>query len=92
MGDEPVLRTHIGGRTVDLPASLDSIRAALPEDQREAFDREIGAAPITDVPLIAARWSLPPEARDEEEAMLQRLKSGDFGGFTGLDGSMEAIS
>ncbi|MEU5159669.1 hypothetical protein AB0G74_08675 [Streptomyces sp. NPDC020875] len=45
----------------------------------------IWTAPITDVPLIAARWSLPQEAQDEEEAMLQRLRNGDFTGFTGLD-------
>ncbi|MFD7547404.1 hypothetical protein ACFV0R_25900 [Streptomyces sp. NPDC059578] len=90
MSDAPVLRTNIGGRMVDLPASLDGIRAALPADQRDTFDREIGSAPIIDVPLIAARWSLPQEAQDEEEAMLQRLRNGDFGGFTGLDGSTEA--
>ncbi|MFI1827023.1 hypothetical protein ACH41E_11345 [Streptomyces sp. NPDC020412] len=85
MHDGPVLRTNIGDRAVDLPASLDGIRASLPEDQREEFDREIGSALITDIPLIAARWSLPQEARDEDEAMLQQLRNGDFSGFTGLD-------
>ncbi|MFD4833779.1 hypothetical protein ACFWPV_28625 [Streptomyces uncialis] len=85
MHDGPVLRTNIGDRAVDLPASLDGIRASLSEELREEFDREIGSALITDVPLIAARWSLPHEARDEDEAMLQQLRNGDFSGFTGLD-------
>ncbi|WP_445401291.1 hypothetical protein ACSMX9_08515 [Streptomyces sp. LE64] len=90
MSEGPVLRTVIGGQAVDLPASLDGIRAALPEEQREAFDREVGAAPIADVPLIAARWSLPQEAHDEEEEMLRRLRDGDFSGFSDVDDAAEA--
>ncbi|GLF96892.1 hypothetical protein [Streptomyces yaizuensis] len=85
MDDEPVLRTRIGGRTVDLPGTLDGIRAALPEGQREAFDRAVGSAPLLDVPLIAARWGLPQEARDEDDALADQLRTGDFTGFGDLD-------
>ncbi|ANW21641.1 hypothetical protein [Streptomyces clavuligerus] len=82
MGEEPVLRTRIGGRTVDLPGTLDGIRASLPREQRAAFDREVGSAPLLDVPLIAARWGLPQEARDEDDALADQLRTGDFTGFT----------
>ncbi|MER6915144.1 hypothetical protein ABT354_25995 [Streptomyces sp. NPDC000594] len=85
MAGEPVLRTRIGGRIVDLPGTLDGIRDSLPEDQRAAFDREIGSAPLLDVPLIAARWGLPQEARDEDDALADQLRTGDFTGFGQLD-------
>ncbi|MFE5326044.1 hypothetical protein ACFRCG_06530 [Embleya sp. NPDC056575] len=57
---DPVLITHIGGELVELPGSLGGIRAGLSDDTaHEAFDAEIDAAPLTQVPLIAARWGLP---------------------------------
>ncbi|MFI1865238.1 hypothetical protein [Streptomyces jumonjinensis] len=82
MGDEPVLRTIIGGETVDLPGTLEGIRDSLPEDQRADFEREIWSAPLAEVPLIAARWGRPQEAHDEDEALVQQLRAGDFRGFT----------
>ncbi|GCE01580.1 hypothetical protein [Embleya hyalina] len=79
---DPVLITHIGGELVELPGSLGGIRAGLPDDAaREAFDAEIDAAPLTQVPLIAARWGLPQEAIDEDEAIFRRLEAGDHSGM-----------
>ncbi|MFJ8746667.1 hypothetical protein ACIRL2_45930 [Embleya sp. NPDC127516] len=76
--DEPVLRTHIGVGFVELPGSLAGIRAGLPDDEtREAFDREISQAPLEHVALIAAEWGLPQEARDEDDALIARIRAGD---------------
>ncbi|GCD99682.1 hypothetical protein [Embleya hyalina] len=84
---EPYLRTRIGGEFVDLPGSIGSIRASLPEDRRAAFDAAIDEAPLMEVPLIAARWGLPQEAIDEDEALIEQLKRGDFSGFAEMDES-----
>ncbi|MGC0417222.1 hypothetical protein [Embleya sp. AB8] len=81
---EHVLRTRIGGRFVDLPGTLDGIRASLPEDRREEFDRAVGSVPLTEVPLVAARWSLPPEAIAEDDALVAQLRAGDHSSFVGL--------
>ncbi|MER7047033.1 MULTISPECIES: hypothetical protein [Streptomyces] len=86
-----MLRTTIGGEIVDLPGTLEGIRASLPEEQRNEFEREIWSAPLTEVPLIAARWGRPQEAHDEDEALVQQLRAGDFSGFTSLeDDTLEA--
>jgi hypothetical protein len=79
---DPVLITHIGGELVELPGSLGGIRAGLPDDAaREAFDKEISAAPIGQVAQIAARWGLPQQAIDEDEEIFRRLEAGDHSGM-----------
>lgn len=82
---EHALRTTVRGRRVEFPGTIDDIRASLPAEQRAEFDREIGAAPIMDVPLIAFRWSYPPEAREEDDEIVARIKAGEFAGVTYLD-------
>ncbi|MFI6984988.1 hypothetical protein ACIBSV_41240 [Embleya sp. NPDC050154] len=79
-----VWRTRIRGRSTDLPATLDDIRAALPEARRAGFDRCVGSALLVDVPLVAARWSLPPEAIAEDDTLIAALRAGDDSGFVGL--------
>ncbi|MFI1386654.1 hypothetical protein [Embleya sp. NPDC020886] len=80
-----VLRTRIGGRFVDLPGTIGGIRAALPEDRRADFDRAIAEAPLTEVPLVAARWGLPPEAIAEDDALVDQLRAGDHSRFGPID-------
>jgi len=79
-----VLRTRVGGEFVDLPGTIGGIRAALPEARRAEFDRAIDAAPLAEVPLVAARWSLPPEAIAEDDALVAQLRAGDDSSFVGL--------
>ncbi|MYW00221.1 hypothetical protein [Streptomyces sp. SID3343] len=85
MAEQPYLRTRIAGQVVDLPGTLGGIRASLPEDQRAEFDRAVDEAPLLEVPLVAARWGLPQEAIDEDDALVEQLRAGDFSDFAGLD-------
>lgn len=87
------LKTTVRGERVEFPGTLDDIRAALPEEQRAEFDREIGSAPIMDLPLIAFRWSYPAEAQAEEDEMVARIKAGDFSDvyYIDADGNATAV-
>jgi hypothetical protein len=84
-GPAPVLVTYDadGGR-VELPSTIDGIRAALPEDRRGKFDQEIGTVPVDGLPHVLKRWALEtrPDLRAADDAAAERLKSGDFTGFT----------
>ncbi|MGW1993839.1 hypothetical protein [Embleya sp. NPDC001921] len=67
--------THIGGEMVELPASINGIRAALPEEWREKFDEEVGDAHARDLLLILNRWALrPTPAWDEDIAAVEALR------------------
>lgn len=75
--------TPIGGEPVRIPATIDGVREALGGDpQRLAeFEAEIGAAPADRLHLVVARWSLSTTAADEEDdAVVARLRVGDFTG------------
>ncbi|MYW06050.1 hypothetical protein [Streptomyces sp. SID3343] len=75
---EHVLVTHIGGERVELPGTIGGIRAGLPDDDtRDEFDRAIAQAPLEHVALIAAQWGLPKAARDEDDALIARIRAGD---------------
>ncbi|MGK5545710.1 DUF721 domain-containing protein [Streptomyces sp. URMC 127] len=79
--------THIGGELVEIPATIDGIRAALPEDQQPAFDAEIGSTPADQLQLVLASWSLSatPAAGEEDDAIIARLRAGDFIGCVPQD-------
>ncbi|GHC48756.1 hypothetical protein [Streptomyces cinnamoneus] len=74
--------TTIGGRTVELPGTINSIREALPAPLRAEFEREAEQAGADEISGVLARWALrTPQAHDpEEEALIARLKAGDFSG------------
>ncbi|MFF4530446.1 hypothetical protein ACFY1P_14340 [Streptomyces sp. NPDC001407] len=74
--------TTIGGRTVELPGTIRTIREALPAEQREEFEREAEQAGADEISGVLARWALrTPQAHDpEEEALIARLKAGDLSG------------
>ncbi|WP_439674105.1 hypothetical protein [Embleya sp. MST-111070] len=61
-------RTTVGGRLVVLPATIAGIRAALPEDRRDAFTKEIENTPARDMHLTLYRWARTPEIEAEDEA------------------------
>ncbi|WKK21875.1 hypothetical protein QZH56_24000 [Streptomyces olivoreticuli] len=74
--------TTIGGRTVELPGTIRTIREALPAERREEFEREAEQAGADGISGVLARWALrTPQAHDPgEEALITRLKGGDFSG------------
>ncbi len=74
--------TTVGGRTVELPGTIHAIREALPEEQRAEFEREAEQAGADEISGVLARWALrTPQAYDpDEEALVARLKAGDFSG------------
>ncbi|MFF4532763.1 hypothetical protein ACFY1P_26270 [Streptomyces sp. NPDC001407] len=74
--------TTIGGRAVELPGTIHAIREALPAQQREEFAHEAEQAGADEISGVLARWALrTPQAHDpDEEALVARLKAGDFSG------------
>ncbi|MGW3060721.1 hypothetical protein ACWC98_32980 [Streptomyces goshikiensis] len=70
--------THVHGEATRLPATIDGIRAALPDSQHPAFDLEIGRTPAEDLHLVLVRWSLSTtEAADEDSDVIARLRRGE---------------
>ncbi|MFC9067950.1 MULTISPECIES: hypothetical protein [Streptomyces] len=74
--------TYVGGERVELPASIDGIRAALPETERADFEREVGSAAAQDLPRVLGHWALRthPEAVREMEETFAALEAGDYSG------------
>ncbi|TLQ39009.1 hypothetical protein [Streptomyces marianii] len=72
--------THIRGERVEIPATIEGIRAVLDEADVEAFDAEVESTPAQDLHRVLARWALPAEATQEDDELLARLKAGDFSG------------
>ncbi|WP_372409663.1 hypothetical protein [Streptomyces luteireticuli] len=81
--------TTIGGRRVELPGTIRSIREVLPEEQRAEFEQEAEQAGADEIGGVLARWALrTPQAYDpDEEALIARLKAGDLSGLHFADGS-----
>ncbi|MGW6457206.1 hypothetical protein ACWF94_15020 [Streptomyces sp. NPDC055078] len=78
--------TRIGGEFVEIPATINGVRAALPESERAAFDAEVGSTPAGQLQLVLANWSLSTTpAEDEDEAVVARLRIGDFSGCVPQD-------
>lgn len=79
--------TFVRGHRVELPATIDGIRAALPEAERSDFDTEVGATRGEDLHRVLGHWALRthPEAVAEMEEEFARLEAGDYTGVTFLD-------
>lgn len=78
--------TYIDGEPVQVPATIEGIRATLDEADRTVFDAQIGRTPAQDLHQVLARWALPAEAENEDDAAVARLKAGDFTGCVLQDG------
>ncbi|MEV0261475.1 hypothetical protein AB0I49_09030 [Streptomyces sp. NPDC050617] len=79
--------TRVGGQPMEIPATIEGIRATLGTADAEAYDAEIGRTPAQDLHRVLARWALPAEAEEEDDAIVARLKTGDFSGCTSQDNS-----
>ncbi|MEU5417792.1 hypothetical protein [Streptomyces sp. NPDC020667] len=67
--------THIDGELVEIPATIDTIRTALPEEQLAAFDAEVGSASADQLQLVLASWALSlTSAGEEDDAVIARLR------------------
>ncbi|MGW2599998.1 hypothetical protein [Streptomyces klenkii] len=64
--------THIDGEMVE---TIDTIRIALPEEQRAVFDSEVGSASADQLQLVLASWALSlTSAGEEDDAVIARLR------------------
>ncbi|WP_246127272.1 hypothetical protein [Embleya hyalina] len=60
---------------------LGDIRAALPEERREEFDKVVYDTPRDQfVRRVVLDRALPPEAREEAEEAMERVRQGDYTG------------
>ncbi|WP_406297518.1 hypothetical protein OG948_17890 [Embleya sp. NBC_00888] len=86
---EPIY-THVSVKAgeIVLPNTLGKIRASLPEDQREEFDREMYATPLEHIMRRAILgWAIPEEERVAADEAMERVRHGDLNGVQGADGN-----
>jgi hypothetical protein len=90
--DPEPFRMYGPGGVEELPSTIPGIRDALPEDQRAEFDRQVNATGAGDLPALLARWAMhiPSQQDAEEEALVARLRAGDFSGVTFVDETNDA--
>ncbi|MHA5049363.1 hypothetical protein [Streptomyces sp. SD15] len=67
------LKTFVGGVEVEVPNSIDDIRAALPEERRGEFDTAINEAGVQEIHAVMRHWMLEAVPDPEAEALLRRL-------------------
>ncbi|WP_259454412.1 hypothetical protein [Streptomyces ginkgonis] len=75
---DPTFKTVIDGELVELPATIVTIRAALPADQTEQFDAEVQHAAADRLPMVLAQWALRGTGADQEDdELFRRLEAGE---------------
>ncbi|MGW9208502.1 hypothetical protein ACWGR4_16150 [Embleya sp. NPDC055664] len=79
-GPEPDGRTFwtvVDGERIETPATIASIREALPADQRDEFTRVVEDTPARDMLLIMNRWSrrTRPEIDEATEREHDRVEA-----------------
>ncbi|WP_235619367.1 hypothetical protein [Embleya scabrispora] len=81
--------THVvRGEAVTLPGTLGEIRAMLPPERRAEFDEEMYATPLEHLARRAILgWALPPEAYEDEDAAVERIRRGDYSGIVDAEGN-----
>ncbi|MCX4788295.1 MULTISPECIES: hypothetical protein [unclassified Streptomyces] len=67
------LKTFVGGAEVDVPNSIPDIRATLPAERREEFDRAINDAGVSEIQAVMRHWMLEAVPDPEAEKILDRL-------------------
>ncbi|MEV3874849.1 hypothetical protein [Streptomyces sp. NPDC049906] len=76
------LTLYMIGGPVQVPATIRGVRTALPEGLRAEFTAEAETTDVAELPMLMARWvmRIPTGHEAEEEALVARLKEGDFTG------------
>ncbi|MEV1011346.1 hypothetical protein [Streptomyces sp. NPDC049881] len=79
--------TYVGDGMVELPSTIDGIRAALPAQRRHEFDAVVGSTPGDRLHRVLAHWALEthPQAVAEVQEEFARLEIGDLSGCVPLD-------
>ncbi|MFJ2114268.1 MULTISPECIES: hypothetical protein [unclassified Streptomyces] len=67
------LKTFVGGAEVDVPNSIPDIRAALPDERRDDFDRAINEAGVDEIHAVMRHWMLEAVPDPEADEILHRL-------------------
>ncbi|MEO3976371.1 hypothetical protein [Streptomyces sp. CAU 1734] len=83
-GKEHHLTMYMTGGPVRVPGTIRGVREALPEEVRAAFTAEIEDAPAEELRTVLVRWAMniPTEHDAAEEAVIERVRAGDFTGVT----------
>ncbi|MEU0988896.1 hypothetical protein [Streptomyces sp. NPDC005953] len=78
------LTVHMTGGAVQVPATIRGVGEALPEAERAKFTDEIENASGGELQTVLIRWAMniPTEYDDEEQALVERVRAGDFSGTT----------
>ncbi|GLF95299.1 hypothetical protein [Streptomyces yaizuensis] len=64
---------------VEVPATVEGIRAALPEDERQRFEMELGRATAETVADVVRHWVLNLASGPEDEDEFARLEAENRG-------------
>lgn len=75
MAEGDVRWTMRRGERVEVPATIGGIRAALPPEDRERFDKEIDAADVDELYDIVRRWIVVLASDEEDEEIFARLRA-----------------
>ncbi|WP_405645350.1 hypothetical protein [Streptomyces uncialis] len=86
----PVWSVPLDGGRIEIPSSIEGVRAALEARGLAEFDAEIARTPAKHLVYVILGWALPPDAEEADPEAVGRLKSGDFSGV--LDENGEAVA
>ncbi|MER6914545.1 hypothetical protein ABT354_22970 [Streptomyces sp. NPDC000594] len=78
------LTMYTTGGPVEVPATIRGVREALPAELRATFTAEAETTAVGDLPMLLARWLMkaPTGYEAEEDALVARVREGDFTGVT----------
>ncbi|MGW1980718.1 hypothetical protein [Streptomyces sp. NPDC001889] len=78
MSETPAWTTYVDGELVELPMTIESVRAQLTDDEeRTEFDAQIAQTPAPQLPQVLAAWALPATAWERIDENIGRIKAGE---------------
>ncbi|MFI6524385.1 hypothetical protein [Streptomyces uncialis] len=86
----PVWSVPLDGGRIEIPSSIEGVRAALEARGLAEFDAEIARTPAKHLVYVILGWALPPDAEEADPEAVGRLKSGDFSGVLDENGEVVA--
>ncbi|MFE3017735.1 hypothetical protein [Streptomyces sp. NPDC059256] len=86
----PVWSIPLAGGRVEVPSSIEGVRAVVESGRLAEFDAEIARTPAKHLVYVILGWALPAGAEDTDPEVVGRLRSGDFTGV--LDGDGEPVT
>ncbi|MFI7278610.1 hypothetical protein [Streptomyces sp. NPDC049879] len=81
------------GREIELPSTIAAVRAALPEEQRAAYDAELETVPGPRLTrwLVMRALETVPGLTEADEAVVARLRAGDYSGAVAVNERGEIV-